>query len=105
MVDSAMGVTEVSMSSSKYEIQGEQGASMAGAEEQKFQSGWVEWTVANLLIGASPKDMLQALKKAGFSEAYAAAKLDECQRSPVILAADQGLAVQRKAYDILESLS
>jgi Cupin-like domain len=94
------------MSSSKYEIQRQPGTSMemAGTEDEKFQSGWIEWIIANLLVGAGSQDMLRVMIKAGFSEAYASAKLDEYKWNTTIRAAINGLAVQRKAYDILESL-
>lgn len=95
------------MSSSKYEIQRqpETSMAMAGTEDEKFQAGWVEWMVANLLVGAGRREMVQVLKRAGFSETYAVAKLDEYSQNAIIRAAINGLAVQRKAYDILESLS
>ena len=95
------------MSSQKHAFQGQQGSStaMAGTEDEKFRDGWGEWMVANLLVGSGRSGMLQILLKAGFSEAYATAKLDEYGQNGIVRAAIQGLAVQRKAYDILESLS
>lgn len=95
------------MSSQKYEVQEQQGSSRAtvGTEDERFRDGWVGWMVANLLVGAESKGMLQVLVKAGFTEVYAAAKINEFKQNGIVRAAVQELAVQRKAYDILESLS
>jgi ribosomal protein L16 Arg81 hydroxylase len=73
-------------------------------EDEKFHSGWVTWMIANLVLGAGFQDMLQTMKEAGFSEAYALARLAEYEQNGTIVAARQALAVQRKAADILQAL-
>jgi hypothetical protein len=96
------------MSSPKHEIQSQEEASMPLAsnsmEDEKFHSGWVEWVIANFIVGASFENMLQTMRKAGFSEAYASARLAEYERNSTVRAALKTLAVQRKAADILEAL-
>ncbi len=74
-------------------------------EDMKFHSGRVAWLVANLLLGAESEDILRAMTDAGFSEAYALARLSEFEQNVTVVSARKTLAVQRKASDILDALS
>ncbi len=74
-------------------------------EDRKFHSGRAAWVVANLILGADIRAMLQSMVDAGFSEAFATAKLTEYEQNVSVVGARKALAVQRKAADILDSLS
>lgn len=76
-----------------------------GMEDRKFHVRWVPWMIANFILGAEFDDMLPVLKEAGFSESYASARLAEYEQNVTVMSARKSLAVQRKALDILESLS
>ncbi len=64
-------------------------------EDMKFHSGRVAWLVANLLLGAESEDILRAMTDAGFSEAYALARLSEFEQNVTVVSARKTLAVQR----------
>lgn len=73
-------------------------------EDKKFRSGWLEWVIVNLTVGAELPDLLQVMQNAGFSEAYALARLQEYRQHCTIVSAQKALERMRKASDILEAL-
>lgn len=95
------------MSSPKYHVQHQPGpltSSTGSMEDKKFHSGWMEWVIANLVLGSGFGDMLHVMKKAGFSEEYASARLDEYEQNYTVMAARKSLAGLRKAADVLDAL-
>lgn len=75
------------------------------AEDQRFHSGWVEWIISNLVAGADPGHLVQAMRKSGFSETFANARLRQYEQSRTIQAAHKVVAIQRKGADILDALA
>ena len=97
------------MESHKREARKQPGPSASSSdhsgEDQKFRSGWAEWMICNLVSGANPDDLLEAMRQSGFSEAYAAARLRQYEENRTIQATRAQLATQRKAADILDAFS
>ena len=93
---------EIFMASPKSEIHNQIGNN---TEDAKFHSGWREWLISNLVAGSHLEDILEVMRRSGFSDEYADARLRESAQKPVVKRARDAVAVQRKAADILNALS
>jgi hypothetical protein len=74
-------------------------------EDAKFHSGWNEWLICNLVAGSHWEDILEIMRRSGFSDEYADARLRKSAQNPTVKGARDAVALQRKAVDILNALS
>ena len=73
-------------------------------DEEKFHAGWREWAIRNLLLGAQPENVMEAMMQSGFSGPFAAQKIHEYDADPILQTARRITATHTKATDILDAL-
>src|SRR5438874_415578 len=65
------------MSSSPSDINTQILPSAEVTDKEKFHAGWREWAIRNLLLGAQPENVVEAMMQSGFSRPFAAQKIHE----------------------------
>ena len=88
------------MSSSPSDINTQILPSAEVTDEEKFHAGWHEWAIRNLLLGAQPENVVEAMMQSGFSGPFAAQKIREYDADPILQTARRITATHTKATGI-----